>query len=926
MQDVSYNLFSHHFSRALIQAPRILPTAICWPLVMALSGCGGDGIGSESDDATDPVQSALPIAFIKRTLTPEDEGDPISFPTDLEAPAEFTPGAALYLRSNASLSATETNLTDTAFEPDENGERLYDVKDVEVSYDGNKLLFAMRAPEIEDADDEDQPTWNIWEYTLDTGELSRVIGSDILAEEGHDVEPYYLPNGDIVFSSTRQSRAKEILLSEGKLKFSNQTEGNSDDADAFNLHTMDSDGNNLTQITFNQSHDLDPSVLSDGRIVFTRWDNAGNRDRMSLYTLYPDGSQLSFLYGVHSHDTGTGGETIQFTQARELPNGQLLVSLSTTETDDGSIALVNIDTNQYSEQRQLIDGTEATSDAQSNATSLTFNTDGSLSSDGKIISAYPLNDGSDRYLINWSPCLLETITEMVDEEENEASTEEPVLLSACTADNLASIETDGAQLQESFPRYGVGLYNPNESTINPIVVGQADIIVQDVVSVESRSLPPYLTSTVSTDLADNQLGQIHIRSVYDFDGIDTAPNGLAAMADPSVTAAADRPYRFIRIVKAVSIPDEDILEIDNTAFGASQQQLMREIIGYVPIEPDGSALFTIPANIPIALSLLNEAGERVSERHQNWLHVAAGETLTCLGCHTGNSEVVHGRLDSQLTSINSGSDIDGSFANTNSDITATVGQTMAEAIGARTPTTDIRFTDEWAAPGNPLVGADLNYLYSDLDEPHPVTSACQTEWSALCRTVINYEDHIQPVWSKTRQTLNDDDEVIADNTCTICHNTVAPKANPDDPDVAQVPSAQLDLTGTPSLEEPAHLISYRELFFNDEEQALNEGGELIVREEIIVDGNGNTVFQTNEDGELILDANNDPIPVTQTFTVRPSMSANGAQASNAFFTPFNSVGSVNHTQLLSPSELKLIREWLDIGAQYINNPFLLVDD
>ena len=38
----------------------------------------------------------------------------------------------------------------------------------------------------------------------------------------------------------------------------------------------------------------------------------------------PDGSQLEMLYGQNSHDTGTGGQIIQFTQPRELEDGTLM--------------------------------------------------------------------------------------------------------------------------------------------------------------------------------------------------------------------------------------------------------------------------------------------------------------------------------------------------------------------------------------------------------------------------------------------------------------------------------------------------------------------------------------------------------------------------------------------------------------------------
>ena len=62
-----------------------------------------------------------------------------------------------------------------------------------------------------------------------------------------------------------------------------------------------------------------------------------------------------------------------------------------------------------------------------------------------------------------------------------------------------------------------------------------------------------------------------------------------------MTAPAQRPARFLRLEKAVSIPDEDIVDLDNTAFGPNIQQGMREILGYVPIEPDGSVRVKVPA-------------------------------------------------------------------------------------------------------------------------------------------------------------------------------------------------------------------------------------------------------------------------------------------------------------------------------------------
>lgn len=60
-------------------------------------------------------------------------------------------------------------------------------------------------------------------------------------------------------------------------------------------------------------------------------------------------------------------------------------------------------------------------------------------------------------------------------------------------------------------------------------------------------------------------------------------------------------------------------------------------------------------------------------------------------------------------------------------------------------------------------------------------------------------------------------------------------------------------------------------------------------------------------------------PIFATVTVEASMSAAGALASDEFFSRFEAGQS--HEGYLSPAELRLIAEWLDVGAQYYNNPF-----
>jgi hypothetical protein len=159
--------------------------------------------------------------------------------------------------------------------------------------------------------------------------------------------------------------------------------------------------------------------------------------------------------------------------------------------------------------------------------------------------------------------------------------------------------------------------------------------------------------------------------------------------------------------------------------------------------------------------------------------------------------------------------------------------------------------------------------------------------------------------------------LLQDKTCTSCHRPVGAD------ELAQVPAGQLDLSGTPSSDAPDFLTGYREVMYGDNEPEVVEGA-VLDRLVIGTDGDGNIVFETDEEGELILNAEGLPIAVTQTVAVANSMSTNGARASNRFFSPFESGGS--HGGWLSPAERKLLAEWLDIGGQYYNNPFVAPAD
>ena len=61
-----------------------------------------------------------------------------------------------------------------------------------------------------------------------------------------------------------------------------------------------------------------------------------------------------------------------------------------------------------------------------------------------------------------------------------------------------------------------------------------------------------IDSLADPDLIAEGAAVLHIRSVYDFDGVTALD--IDALADPAQTTADERPARFIRVVKAVSSP------------------------------------------------------------------------------------------------------------------------------------------------------------------------------------------------------------------------------------------------------------------------------------------------------------------------------------------------------------------------------------
>ena len=479
------------------------------------------------------------------------------------------------------------------------------------------------------------------------------------------------------------------------------------------------------------------------------------------------------------------------------------------------------------------------------------------------------------------------------------------------------------------PLYGIWIYDPLNDTQLPIVPGEEGFMFTEVVTADPRPIPPVVLDgsndfPLSGTLADDGEALLNIRNVYDFNG--AFPPGIdpAVLADPVQTLAQDRPARFLRVVKAVSQPDEDLRDIDNTAFGVTTAFGMKEIVGYGMIEPDGSVMMKVPANTALMVSILDEKGHRISPRHNNWISLAPGQELKCNGCHDPNSGLSHGRRGA-FDSAYAGATVAG-VAWPNSDPAmpvGAVGETMAETRALAScnadpscpsiePSMNVIYRDVWTA--DPVIAAnnaDIDYLYTDMTSGGPTTLACQQDWQANCRILINYETIIHPLWNQPRIVMVDDDndpdtpdvplldpvtgEVVTNN-CLNCHTPLDPVLM-----VPRVPAGQLELQDGLSIDEPDHFNSYRELLVTDNVQVLDANGALVDATQVVgQDADGNDILA--------------PIPYA------PPAAVGSATASGDFFDRFDDPADL-HFNILSQAERRLIAEWLDVGAQYFNNPF-----
>jgi hypothetical protein len=257
-----------------------------------------------------PLALPQPVLFVVRhQYRPDHHNTATFFPSARHEynDGAFTPGGALKVFDTARPGQIRTLL--------EVAEGV--IRDPEVHFSGEKIVFSMRRNAAD--------RYHVYEIGTDGSGLKQLT----FARDVDDLDPLYLPDGGIVFSSSREPKYcmcnRHIMA---------------------NLFRMEADGANIHQIGKSTLFEGHTSLMPDGRILYDRWEYVDRNfgDAQALWTVNPDGTAHAVFWG---NNTASPGAVID---ARMVPGTELALTIfgSCHDRPWGALALID--------RRRALDG------------------------------------------------------------------------------------------------------------------------------------------------------------------------------------------------------------------------------------------------------------------------------------------------------------------------------------------------------------------------------------------------------------------------------------------------------------------------------------------------------------------------------------------------------------------------------------------
>ncbi|MBW8017049.1 MAG: hypothetical protein FVQ82_12760 [Planctomycetes bacterium] len=436
----------------------------------------------------------------------------------------------------------------------------------DLSYDGERIVFPFAAKRVPATPyGSNKPgfrggacyAYDIYEVGVDGSGLKRLTNGG----ETEDTEPIYLPDGRIAFMTSRDDRYVQC----------------GDWALACGMYTMDTNGGDLRRVTEPKEGEFYPSMLADGRIMYTRWDYVmkGYNVIQQLWAVNPDGRKAGLLYGDHySFSFGP----IAFQEARQIPGTSKIIATGAAHHNTGVGPIMIVDTRLnrggpdsmvnvtpeigYPEMNKRVLNEVKSKDANSQNISRNINNTGWYS------SPYPLTEK--HYLASYSF------------EKNNAL------------------------------RTGYGLYLMDVHGNKELIYRAKDSSCYSPIPLKSRPKPRVIPDKVK-GVAKDTPARVVITDIYQ--GLDGIQRGEV---------------KYLRILETYSKTVRTTPQRCDVGVGSGWD--VRAVLGVVPVEEDGSVHFYLPPFKQIFFEALDKDFLEI-RRMRNFMNVMPGESVSCTGCH-----------------------------------------------------------------------------------------------------------------------------------------------------------------------------------------------------------------------------------------------------------------------------------------------------
>jgi hypothetical protein len=383
------------------------------------------------------------------------------------------------------------------------------VRDPQVHFDADRILFSYRLG--------GESHFHLYEINVDGSGLRRLTDGP-----WDDIEPAYLPDGGIVFCSSRCNRYV-----------------NCHRTPVATLYRCDADGSNVRMLSTNIEHDNTPWVMPDGRIIYMRWEYV-DRSQFCfhhLWTANPDGTGQMVFFGNQFSDTA-------MLDAKPIPGTRKIVaSFSPGHGRPGHMGYVTVVDPRTGPDRM--------------AAARRISRGGRFYRD-----PFPLSE--DCFLI---------------------------------ADDVGVHVMDG---------------QGNTDLVVKPAPGEPRLTCHEPRPLVARPREPTRASPIQRD---QPTGRVVLSNIYE-----------------GRNMGGVRPGQITKLLVLEQLPKPINFSGGMWPVSAGGTFTLARILGTIPVAPDGSAHFEVPAMRSLFLIGL-DANERSVKRMQSFLTVQPGEVIGCVGCH-----------------------------------------------------------------------------------------------------------------------------------------------------------------------------------------------------------------------------------------------------------------------------------------------------